>query len=72
MKIRSTDRLWNLLSNLLMNSLALKKEKKVKEWGLIWNFWTLEAKDCALLSSRDADLLEPTESLQGNPSYSSV
>lgn len=44
MKIRSTDRLWNLLSNLLMNSLALKKEKKVKEWGLIWNFWTLEAK----------------------------
>ena len=31
-----------------------------------------EAKDCALLSSRDADLLEPTESPQGNPSYSSV
>ena len=31
-----------------------------------------EAKDCALLSSREADLLEPTESPQGSPSYSSV
>lgn len=28
MKIRSTDRLWNLLSNLLMNSLALKRKSK--------------------------------------------
>ena len=31
-----------------------------------------EAKDCALLSSPDADLLEPTESPQGSPAYSSV
>ena len=31
-----------------------------------------ETKECALLSSPDADLLEPTESPQGNPFYSSV
>lgn len=35
-KIRSTDRLWNLLSNLLMTSLACKEIEKVKEWGLNW------------------------------------
>ena len=31
-----------------------------------------EAKDSALLSSRDADLLEPPEGLQGSPASSSV
>lgn len=23
--------------------ISLKEREKVKEWGLIWNFWTLEA-----------------------------